>query len=92
MLAFLLLTGLQLGEALGLQWSVVDMERGSLWIRRSLSYVGGDWHEGRPKTRAREQAVALPSLVLGLLAGLGGGCCACSGKTALPCPAQAPSS
>jgi integrase len=70
MLAFLLLSGLRLGEALGLQWSDVDLERGSLTVRRSLSYVSGQWHGGRPKSRSGERTIALPSLAVGLLLGL----------------------
>ncbi len=70
MLAFMLLTGLRPGEALGLKWSDIDLERGSLAVRRSLTYVGGKWHEGRPKSKSGERTIALPSLALHVLSRL----------------------
>lgn len=39
---FLLLTGCRRGEALGLQWDDVDLDRGQVSIRRSLVLVGGE--------------------------------------------------
>ena len=40
--------GLRLGEALGLQWSDVDLDAGTLQVRRSVQRFGG---ESRPGAR-----------------------------------------
>ncbi|MCS7276628.1 MAG: site-specific integrase [Dehalococcoidia bacterium] len=67
LLALMLLTGLRPGEALGLRWDDIDLERGTLTVRRSVTWAGSTWHEGKPKTRAGERTVALPSLAVELL-------------------------
>jgi len=70
MLALILLSGLRPGEAAGLQWGDVDLERGSLTVRRSITWAGSTWHIGGPKTRAGERTVALPALAIAALARL----------------------
>jgi integrase len=70
MLALMLLTGLRPGEALGLRWDDLDLEGGTLTVRRSVTWAGSSWHIGRPKTRAGERTVALPALAQRLLEGL----------------------
>jgi len=67
MLALILLTGLRPGEAMGLRWDDVDLDRGTLAVRRSITWAGGQWHIGSPKSRAGERTVALPALALSLL-------------------------
>lgn len=70
MLALMLLTGLRPGEALGLQWGDVDLEQGTLTVRRSLTWAGSEWHIGAPKTKAGARTVSFPLLTLRLLEGL----------------------
>lgn len=62
-----LLTGCRLGELLGLTWGDVDWGAGLLHVRRSLTWVRGRPLLQKPKTRAGERVVALPSLALALL-------------------------
>jgi integrase len=45
--------GLRLGEALGLQWSDVDLEQGTLHVRRALQRFGGDAAARRSLVRER---------------------------------------
>lgn len=70
LLALMLLTGLRPGEALGLRWDDIDLERGTLTVRRNVTWAGSTWHIGRPKTRAGERTVALPALAVRLLSRL----------------------
>nr|MBA2521198.1 site-specific integrase [Chloroflexia bacterium] len=57
-----LLCGLRRGELLGLRWDDVDLDRGTLAVRRTLSRGnGGTWELGQPKTAAGQRAVALPA-------------------------------
>jgi len=62
--AFILATGCRLGEALGLVWDCVDLERGSVDISHTLVRVGGEYRLQRPKTQAGERTVTLPLLGL----------------------------
>lgn len=56
-------TGLRLGELLGLGWDDVDLEGGSLTVRRSLSraYAGG-YELAETKTSRSRRTVMLPAL------------------------------
>jgi integrase len=56
-----LLTGMRRGELLGLMWEDIDLERGMLAVRRTMSRgSGGDWVLGQPKTASGRRAIALP--------------------------------
>jgi len=56
-----LLTGMRRGEILGLCWADVDLERGSLAVRRTLiREEGGKWAYGTPKTAKGRRQIALP--------------------------------
>jgi integrase len=56
-----LLTGMRRGELLGLRWDDVDLERGVLAVRRTLSRgQGGMWEIGSPKTTSGRRSIALP--------------------------------
>lgn len=58
--ALFALTGLRKGEALGIQWDDLDLERGTLSIRRQLVAAGGQVYLDEPKTREAERVVSLP--------------------------------
>lgn len=56
-------TGMRLGEIFGLQWDCVDLERGIVFIRRSLitgrKLVVGQWLQ-EPKTQKSKRQIPLP--------------------------------
>lgn len=55
----LLWTGLRLGEALGLRWSDVDLERGWIRVRQTYGIVGGVGRFGAPKTSQSRRDVPI---------------------------------
>ena len=63
----MLSTGMRRGEALGLKWEDVDLERGVVRIRRSLKREGGRIVTADTKTRKSRRAVNLPEPVVALL-------------------------
>ncbi len=57
-----LLCGPRRGELLGLRWEDVDLDRGTLSVRRTLSRgKGGTWELGQPKTASGRRSIALPA-------------------------------
>jgi integrase len=67
--ALLVGSGLRIGEALGLSWSDIDLDAGSLVVRRSLQRdTGNGYTFGEPKTRQSRRTVMLPNLALDALA------------------------
>jgi integrase len=62
-----LATGLRQGEASALRWSDVDLDAGSLTIRRALSRVAGEVRFEEPKTARSRRTVAIPASVIGVL-------------------------
>lgn len=57
--------GLRQGEALGLQWRDIDVENGTLTIRRALQRLKGvGLVMAEPKSRAGRRTLALPSSLL----------------------------
>lgn len=56
-------TGLRLGELLGLGWSAVDLDAGTLAVRRSLAMAGaGGWELAQPKSSHSRRTIPLPGL------------------------------
>jgi integrase/predicted RNA-binding Zn-ribbon protein involved in translation (DUF1610 family) len=55
----LAMTGMRRGEALGLRWEDLDMEQGSLSIRRALVPVNGVAQLSEPKTRRGRRTIAV---------------------------------
>jgi integrase len=56
-----LLTGMRRGELLGLKWEDIDITRGTLSVKRTLSRSGdGTYTLGAPKTTAGRRSIALP--------------------------------
>jgi len=60
-------TGLRRGEAFGLRWSDIDLDRARLTVRRSIEIVGGVRREKPPKTARSARTVALPPFVVDAL-------------------------
>ncbi len=55
----LLVTGMRRGEALGLRWSDVDLNRGNLRIAQQITAVGGKATIDAPKTRRSSRVVPI---------------------------------
>ena len=53
--------GLRLGEALGLQWADVDLDAGTLQVRRAVQRFGGDAAARRPLLAERKRRSERPS-------------------------------
>ena len=62
-----LAVGLRLGEALGLRWVDVDLERGQLHVRQALQRVGGELRFVEPKSEQSRRTVALPEVATAIL-------------------------
>ena len=68
-LTFSLATGMRPGEVQALQWKDVDLERGTVAVRRSLVHLKqGRWEFGEPKTRQSRRTIPLPRSVTRQLA------------------------
>lgn len=63
----LALTGLRIGEAMGLRWKNVDLDRGTLQVREN--FVRGEY--GTLKSRRSRRDVPLPSLAIAELRHIG---------------------
>ncbi len=65
---FILATGLRLGEALGVRWSDIDPDRGSLCVERTIVRVKGKGLvASRPKTHSSQRVLVLPGWCLTML-------------------------
>ncbi len=62
--ALALTTGMRQGEILGLQWSDVDLEHGTLQVRRTLYCAGREFFFTEPKTRKSRRTVLLTSYAI----------------------------
>jgi integrase len=60
----LAMTGMRRGEALGLAWEDLDMEKGRLTIRRAWVPVNGVGQMSEPKTRRGRRTIALDPATL----------------------------
>jgi integrase len=60
----LAMTGMRRGEALGLQWSCLDMESSTVTICRAWVPVNGQAQMSEPKTRRGRRTIALDPLTL----------------------------
>ena len=55
--------GLRLGEVLGLQWSTVDLERGSIRVERALQTIGKERLLVELKSKESRRTVLLPEFI-----------------------------
>ena len=67
MLVVFALLGLRLSEVLGLRWSEVDLDRGSLRVVRGVQRVNGKLIELPPKTERSRRTIPLPAIVMDVL-------------------------
>lgn len=65
--SFLWREGLRIGEATGLRWDDLDLDGGSLSVRRTVSEIGAKKLEGPPKTKAGRREIALAPQTVELL-------------------------
>lgn len=59
--------GLRRGELLALQWADLDLDGGTLRVRRNITEAGGRLHIGGPKTQAGERTVSLGAKLVAVL-------------------------
>ncbi len=65
LLTLALATGMREGELLGLRWSDVDLDKGTLRVTRTLTYVNGHGSvESEPKTAKSKRTIVLPQFVV----------------------------
>ncbi len=55
-------TAMRQGELFGLQWGDIDLEAGTIIVKRTLQRIHGEIHLGRPKTGKGRRNVPLPEL------------------------------
>lgn len=67
MLVVFALLGLRRSEVLGLKWSDVDLDQGSLRVVRGVQRVNGDLIELPTKTARSRRTIPLPGIVVGVL-------------------------
>ncbi len=60
----LLTTGLRRGEALGLAWSDIDLDGGTVRVRRTLQKLDGRFVFGEPKSARSRRVLTLPAVVV----------------------------
>jgi integrase len=62
-------SGMRQGELLGLQWGDIDFERGTLEVRRTLTWVKKEPVLKEPKSKASRRKIAVPKFALDALWG-----------------------
>lgn len=62
--AVALSVGLRQSEALGLRWEDVDLEKGTITVRRQLQVIAGQPTFTEPKSRKSRRTIPLPASVL----------------------------
>src|SRR5262249_47691474 len=67
LLVLALATGCRQGELLALTWEDIDLQKGSLTVRRSLAQTDHGFEVKEPKTAAGRRTIALPDLAVSVL-------------------------
>jgi len=67
LLVLALATGCRQGELLVLTWEDIDLQNGSLTVRRSLAQTNHGFEVKEPKTAASRRTIALPDLAVRVL-------------------------
>ncbi|MDQ3691394.1 MAG: site-specific integrase [Chloroflexota bacterium] len=62
-------TGMRIGEILGLRWSAVDLDAGSIRVECQLQRVAGRLVLAETKTQAAERTIGIPKAVQAVLRG-----------------------
>jgi len=73
LMALLMLTGMRRGEALGLQWSDIDWEKGLIHVRRNVTFAGNQPHVGTPKTEKGTRQIPIVGMLREYLEPVGAG-------------------
>lgn len=73
LMALLMLTGMRRGEALGLQWSDIDREKGRIHVRRNVTFAGNQPHVGTPKTEKGTRQIPIVGMLREYLEPVGAG-------------------
>jgi integrase len=60
-------TGLRRGEALGLRWSDIDFDEGTVSVHGQYQRIDGDWTWVEPKTETSTRTLALPAFAIAAL-------------------------
>jgi len=61
-------TGMRRGEILALRWADIDVQRGSLQVRRTVDFIAKHGYvETEPKTASGKRQIALPPFVVEML-------------------------
>jgi integrase len=63
-LIYVALLGLRQGEILGLRWSDIDLEAGTLQVRHQLQRIDGQYRLVEPKSEKGRRMVSLPAFVM----------------------------
>jgi integrase len=67
LLVVALATGCRQGELLALTWEHIDLQKGTLTVRRSLSQTDHGFEIKEPKTAASRRTIALPDWAVSIL-------------------------
>lgn len=60
-------SGLRQGELFGLTWADVDLDNGTVTVRRTLTELNGRLEDGTPKSKAGRRTVELPPVTIDAL-------------------------
>lgn len=59
--------GMRRGEILGLPWSNVDLDAGTLRVNQALQQIEGEWQLVEPKTKRSRRTLPIPDIVVAKL-------------------------